>query len=68
MNERLGLADTHRWIPPSSSGLEVERASAVVAVDEVDDVVAGIGGWERNGEVPMEPVVSEQKEKVFKLK
>jgi hypothetical protein len=36
----------------------VERASAVVAVDEVDDVVAGIGGWERNGEAPMEPVCS----------
>jgi hypothetical protein len=46
----------------------VERASAVVAVDEVDDVVAGIDGWERNDEAPMEPVVSDQKVKVFELK
>jgi len=58
LNARSGPADTHRWIPPLTSGLEVERASAVVAVDEVDDVVAGIGGWERNGEAPMEPVCS----------
>ncbi len=46
----------------------MERASAVVAVDEVDDVVAGIDGWERNDEAPMEPVVSDQKVKVFELK